>query len=233
MPHYKLISVADPALSLDLESGDVRAAMHIAVINDLGDAELWCDSKHICTLFRRPASKADEQFTVQWHEPSVLNILKTFSGLEFEVREARPNDASYLVEFWRHVSPDLLASRSIGMHDPTNPNYSAVGPGDRTMTLLAVGGDNQFVAVGILVSDEAGREARVMVFTRDEGTFHGVSWALLEHIILLAKQMGIKLLTSIFDAEDARAIKLEQKMGFVEAQYPGNDRLRILRWTLE
>lgn len=70
-----------------------------------------------------------------------------------------------------------------------------------------------------------------MVFTRDGITFHGISWALLDQMLLQAQEDGINIVTSVFSVEDVRAIRLERKMGFVETEYPGNERLRVLRWT--
>ncbi len=162
--------------------------------------------------------------------------ITTYSGLQFDVRRAGPDDGPLLAEFWRHVSRENLATRYIGTDDPTHPDHANSGPGgqsDRTTTLLAFGGDGGVIAIASLIAEPDGGEARIMEFTRDRITAHGISWALLEQLLLCAQESGISAVTSVFSVEDVRAIELERQMGFVETDYPGDDRLRILRWTFD
>jgi hypothetical protein len=68
--------------------------------------------------------------------------------------------------------------------------------------------------------------------TRDTVTFHGVSWALLTYVLGEARRDGIVTVTSVFSVEDARAIRLERQMGFVEEDYLDHANYRLLKWTL-
>ena len=158
----------------------------------------------------------------------------TYSGLQFDVRRADPDDGPLLVEFWRHVSRVNLATRYTGMDDPTHPNHAESEFGyknDSKTSLLAFDGEGAIIAVASLVAESDDGAARIIVSTRDDVMSHGISWALLEQMLSEAQKRGLSAATSVFSAEDVRAIQLERKMGFVETDYPGNDHLRILHWT--
>lgn len=165
-----------------------------------------------------------------------LITITTYSGLKFDVRRSGPDDGPLLAEFWRHVSRENLASRYVGMEDPTQPDRAdleKITQRERAKTLLAFGGDGAVIAAATVVAESEDGEARIVVVTRDGIKSHGISWALLEQMLFCAQESGISAVTSVFSADDVRAIGLERKMGFIETGYPGNDRLRILRWTFE
>ena len=161
-----------------------------------------------------------------------MTAVKTFSGLQFEVRREGANDMALVADFWRHVSRTNLPARYVGVVDPSDPEACASQAHEgRTSTFLAFGGDKAIICIAMLVSDVEHRSARVMAFTRDGITSHGVSWALLEYVLAEAQKDGILAVTSVLSLEDAPAVRLERKMGFVEADYPGNASYRLLRWT--
>lgn len=160
--------------------------------------------------------------------------IKTYSGFEFDVRLSAGADDALLAEFWTHVSKDRVGARLLG-EDNIAQRVELGAPVDKlsdtTSTYLAIGGDGLVLAVAILICDHANKTARVMAFTRDGATFHGVSWALLAHVLEYAQAAGIETVSSVFDASDVNAIRLELKMGFTETVYPGEPSLRLLRWT--
>ena len=163
-----------------------------------------------------------------------MTMVKTFSGVEFGLRRAGDGDAALLSEFWRHVSSVNLPARYVGMDDPNEHAASVLDAhSSRTATFLAFGADGAVICVGILVADGDDHSARVLVFTRDGITNHGVSWAVLEVLLSEARQNGVLRVTSVFSVADARAIRLERKMGFVEADYPGHPGYRLLEWKLD
>lgn len=234
MPHYQLICAENRAISVEFEGKDPHSALSVALANNLGDSELWGDGKYVCTLRQAPEAHGGYWMIVQKHGLGNLTKVTTYSGLEFEVRQAAADDGPILAEFWQHVSQGKVATRSIGIEDPALRDRAGAGLGaqdDRTITLLAFGGDGGVVAIAILVPDPDLQNARAMVFTRDDTTSHGISWALLGQILILAEERGIKTVTSVFAIEDVRAIRLERQMGFTETEYPGNEDLKILRWT--
>lgn len=162
-----------------------------------------------------------------------MTVVKTFSGLEFKVRRATAGDVEQLIEFWRHVSRTNLQARYVGIADPTELQAS-LSPAQegRTTTFLALGGEDAIISIAMLVSDAEHKTARVMAFTHDAITFHGVSWALLQYVLGEAREKGILTVNSVFSAEDVQAIRLERDMGFIESVYPPNSRYRVLEWTL-
>jgi hypothetical protein len=162
-----------------------------------------------------------------------MTRLRTFSGLWFDVRRPKVDDDELVAEFWCHVSRTNLSARYVGVTDPTDKNAnSAEARGGHSSTFLAFGGDGAIICIAVLVSDVQQRTARVMAFTRDTVTFHGVSWALLTYVLGEARRDGIVTVTSVFSVEDARAIRLERQMGFVEEDYLDHANYRLLKWTL-
>ena len=162
-----------------------------------------------------------------------MTVIKAFSGLQFEVRRSTADDIELLTEFWRNVSPTNLEARYVNIVDPKALQApSSLAQDGRTSTFLALGGDGAIIGIAMLVSDAEHKTARVMAFTRDAATYHGVSWALLEYVLGEARADGIRTVSSVFSIEDARAIRLEREMGFVESDYPGNVRYRLLEWDL-
>ena len=156
-----------------------------------------------------------------------LTTLKTFSGLRFDVRPAEESDAMHIAEFWRHVSRTNLAARYVGIENPIN--FEASG---RSSTFLALGGDGAIICMAILLSDAEHNTARVMAFTSDAITSHGVSWALLEYVLAEAQKDGIQTVSSVLAVDDARATRLERQMGFIETDFPGHAGYRLLQWSL-
>jgi len=162
-----------------------------------------------------------------------MTTIQTFSGLQFELRRAGKDDAALLREFWRHVSSANLRARYIGIDDPRDAAGSALHEDDGpTAMFLAFGADPAVICVGLLVEHADGERARVMVFTREGITAHGVSWAVLELLLSEARNAGVQTVTSVFNVKDARAIRLERGMGFVERPYPGHADYRLLEWNL-
>lgn len=160
--------------------------------------------------------------------------IKTFGGFEFNTHLLKPDDLPLVAEFWRHISRKNLDTRFMGEDDPTHPDFPAHPTnehGETTSTFLATGGDGSVISIAILISDAAQGKARVMVFTRDGITFHGVSWALLSLVLDKARADGITSVSSVLNMADIDAIRLELKMGFVESDYPDNPDLRLLEWT--
>jgi len=148
--------------------------------------------------------------------------IKTYAGFELNVRRSSDQDGPLLEDFWKRVSPIDLDRRSkVGPH----------GGACATTTFLAFGGSG-LVAIAVLTTDLSSKHATVMVFTDDRATYHGVSWALLEHVLAEARNHGVQVVESVFGAQDIRASRLEQKMGFVEVPHPQTDGLKVLRWTL-
>lgn len=159
--------------------------------------------------------------------------IKTYSGLRFDFRPANTEDEAAVFEFWQHVSGKSNGARSLGIADPTR--FDLVRSDKRenglTSTFLALGADGHVISIAVLVVDDDHSAARVMVFTRDEITFHGISWALLARVLTEAEAKGVATVSSILSSEDVAAIKLEVRMGFVETDYPDDASLRKLVWT--
>ena len=160
--------------------------------------------------------------------------IKTYSGFEFDVRLSTGADAALVADFWTHVSDEGVDARFLGedvARQLAQSGAPAKQPSNTTSTYLAIGGDRLIISIASLICDHALKTARVIIFPREGVTFHGVSWALLAQVLEYAQAAGIEKVSSVFDAMDVDAIRLELKMGFVETFYPGEPRLRLLQWT--
>lgn len=149
-----------------------------------------------------------------------MTKIETYAGLRLDVREAEADDRALLDVFCRHVAAAGPSRRAADADD------------GRTTTFLAFGGDGGLVAIAMLTPGPDGDKADVRLFTDERATHHGVSWALLEHVLTCARGKGLKTVESIFSAADVRASRLERTMGFEEVGHPGPGGLTTLRWTL-
>ena len=154
--------------------------------------------------------------------------IKTSSGLDFDVRLASADDQPRLIEFWKHVSPLDLARRAIGIGEAGSAPPAG---GADTTEYLAFDGDHVLIAVALLVTDRGDEAARTTVCTDARATHHGVSWALLDHVLRDARAAGIRTVESLFSKQDVHAALLERKMGFVEVDHAGDGDMTLLRWT--
>jgi L-amino acid N-acyltransferase YncA len=160
-----------------------------------------------------------------------ISKIKTYSGLELDVRDSNDDDEPLLVEFWKHVSKADLARRLDNEVNPDHLDAAAQPRAAQTETFLAFGGDRKLLAIAIMASALGTSKAKVTVFTDERATYHGVSWALLNYVLERARENGMKTVESIFSAKDIRASRVEQKMGFVEVAHPGEGDWKILQWT--
>jgi len=82
-----------------------------------------------------------------------------------------------------------------------------------------------------LVTDRGYEAARTTVCTDARATHHGVSWALLDHVLRDARAAGIRTVESLFSKQDVHAALLERKVGFVEVDHAGEGDMTLLRST--
>jgi acetyltransferase len=137
------------------------------------------------------------------------------SGDRIHVRPATPADRPTVAAFVGKLSSEDLASR-FQTDEPTmdaaqieqlcRADYPA------SMSFLAFH-DGDMIALASLTGGEAGK-VEVALATLPEWKRHGVSWALLGHIVNYAAEHGASEIVSIEHRGNRAALTLEHEMGF-------------------
>jgi N-acetylglutamate synthase-like GNAT family acetyltransferase len=167
-------------------------------------------------------------------DPSVRII--TRSGYAFDVRPARREDESALVDFFTHVTPEdmrfrfLTALREVG-HDRleamTNVDHH------QTENFLAFADNGtEIIASAMLACDANMKRGEVAISIRSDFKNKGVSWELLEHVAAYAESIGVETLESIESRDNHAAINLEREMGWTATSYPGDASLLLVQRKL-
>lgn len=162
--------------------------------------------------------------------------LATRSGLELDVRPARPDDAPVLAEMFDKVAQDDLRFRFLcGLNRVAPAQIEAMTHIDhsRTENFLAfdaaTGEPVASAMVGIAPDLE---QAEVAVSVRADYKNRGVGWSLLRHVARYAKARGIRRLVSIESSDNHRAIELEREMGFTARACPDDPSLVLVEARL-
>jgi GNAT superfamily N-acetyltransferase len=159
--------------------------------------------------------------------------LTTWTGFDFTVRAACPDDEGLLAEFFTNVSPEdrhfrfLSGVATVGhsfLERLTQVDH------DRTEDFLAFDGDT-LIASAMMASDDAKERAEVAISIRADYKERGVGWALLDFVAGQAAARGIAVIESIESRDNVEAISLEKEMGFTATAYPGDPCLVLLQKT--
>lgn len=153
-----------------------------------------------------------------------MNVYRLKNGEEFLVREAAPEDAEPLLEFMNRVggeSDNLLFGK----------NEAALTPEQQLVFLQQMRENpNAAMFVGLLgdeivCSAQCGRKglrSRIMhrgavaVTVSKSQWGKGIGSCMLEHLLAYARQLGLEILELEVREDNAAAIGLYRKMGFVE-----------------
>lgn len=153
---------------------------------------------------------------------------KTRDGRKVKLRLMRPSDAPLLIDFFHRMSPTTRRRR---FHTGTE-NVSDELVQETADELAAV--DNQQVGAVVAVYEEAdgphivgsvrlardpdrpdSAEAEAAVVVRDDFQGQGVGTELMRRLVLLAKQMNVRTIVAVFEADNEGAVRL-----FLELNLP-------------
>ncbi|WP_293969088.1 GNAT family N-acetyltransferase [Sphingomonas sp.] len=144
--------------------------------------------------------------------------LTTRTGLALHVRTAGEEDKAALADLFRHVGAEHLRERfSSTMLEVDDARLSTMACADdpTLVTFLAFLGDGTLVACATLCDNQDGESADVALSVHRDWRGRGVSWTLLEHVLVYAEAHGLREVTSLETPEERAAINLEREMGFV------------------
>jgi acetyltransferase len=147
--------------------------------------------------------------------------VKTKGGADIFIRPIRPEDAPLLVELF-----DSLSSRTIyyrffspmkSMSHDMLVRFAQIDY-DRDMALVAIDNtqtDEKMLGVSRLIGDIDGITSEFAVVIADPLQGKGIGTALMERLIVIARERGIKTLTGLVLKENRNMIALGKKLGFI------------------
>ncbi|MDY6854506.1 MAG: bifunctional acetate--CoA ligase family protein/GNAT family N-acetyltransferase [Thermodesulfobacteriota bacterium] len=149
--------------------------------------------------------------------------VKTKGGVDIFIRPIRPEDAPLLVELFDSLSPRTIYYRFFSpmksiSHDMlvrfTQIDY------DRDMAIVAIAIENtqrdeKMLGVARLIGNIDGLTAEFAVVITDPLQGKGIGTALIERLIVIAKERGIRTLTGLVLKENRNMIALGKKLGFI------------------
>ena len=147
--------------------------------------------------------------------------VKTKDGTELFIRPIKPEDAPLLVELFESLSSRTIYYRFFSpmksmSHDMlvrfTQVDY------DREMALVAIDNtqtDEKMLGVSRLMSDVDGITAEFAVMIADPWQGKGIGAALMERLMAIARERGIRTLTGLVLRENRTMLSLGRKLGFL------------------
>lgn len=148
--------------------------------------------------------------------------------MSFSIEEARPEDAAALIEYLRAIGGETdnltFGAEGLPVTVEEEADFLRKNHEDpRNLMLLAkeggrIIGDAHIEAFSRRLSHRAGFGITV----RKESWGRGVGTALTERLIAHAREQGIEIIELQVRSDNARAIRLYEKFGFVKiGRYPG------------
>jgi GNAT superfamily N-acetyltransferase len=138
-------------------------------------------------------------------------------GLRYRVRPVRPEDASRLVAFHRHLSARSTYLRFFSPHpelsDAEVVRFTTVDYDDR-LALVALDGD-RLIGVGRFDRGPGDAEAEIAFVVADEYQHHGIGALLLDELARAARQRGIESFRADTLAENRAMLDVFHHAGFL------------------
>lgn len=156
----------------------------------------------------------------------------TWTGVNFVIRAARPDDDPILEELFRNVSPEDLRFRFLTAlaHVPpdqikrmTNVDHESA---ETWIAFLAE--DRTPVATAMLASDAARMRAEVAISVRSDFRQRGIGRELLAFVSEQAEARGIQVIESIESRDNRAALEVERDMDFTLSPVPGDPTLVLV-----
>ena len=150
----------------------------------------------------------------------------TKSGQKIFIRPIKPEDAPLCVNLFNTLSPQSIYYRFLGPLKSPPPKMLASLTQidyDRDMALVAIDTtqkEERMLGVARLMSDPGGTKPEFAVLVGDPWQGQGIGASLMEHLIAIAKERGIKSLWGLALAENTNMLAFAQKMGFKISRIP-------------
>jgi len=140
----------------------------------------------------------------------------TRAGVSLTIRAATIADVDQLADIYRHLSAQDMRFRFKQPIEQLGPDdlNTLVDRAAGMTSYIAVSGDTA-IACATLVHDHDHDAAEVILAVRPDWKGQGVSWTLLEDVLVRAAAAGLTRVSSVELGDDCDAINLQREMGFV------------------
>lgn len=156
----------------------------------------------------------------------------TWTGVEIDIRTARPDDEPILTELFRNVSPEDLRFRFLSglSHVPPEQIRRMTHVDHETAeSYIAFLRENQLpVATGMLAADPTGKRAEVAISLHADYRQRGIGWEMLSFLSEQAEARGIEVIESIESRDNRAALEVERNMDFKLESIPGDSTLVLV-----
>jgi acetyltransferase len=239
---------SEPAVALDAIATTLvklsQLVIDFAEVTELDINPLLADAEGVIALDARvhvePASgDPTARLAIRPYPSALAEPVVLPDGHAYRLRPIRPEDASAIVTFFRHLEPEDVRMRFFAPLTELSPALLARLTQldyDREMALLlcdAVGADTAPEIAGVvrLAADPDNEQAEFAVTVRSDKKGHGIGYFLMERIIAYARGRGIRSLRGDVLRENHLMLELCRDLGFALAALPED--AEIVRATLD
>ncbi len=148
--------------------------------------------------------------------------------MSFSIEKARPEDAAALIEYLRVVGgeSDNLTFGAEGLPATVEEETAFLekSAADTRSVILLAKEDGEIIGDGHMepFSRRLSHRAGLGITVRKAAWGRGVGTAIMERLIAHAREQGIEIIELQVRSDNARAIRLYEKFGFVKiGHYPG------------
>lgn len=158
-------------------------------------------------------------------------------GTHVLIRPLRPQDREFEAEFIRRLSPESRRFRFLcDVAEPSGPLLDLLMQVDyaNTMAFVALlhdSGQLREIGVSRYAANDDGKQCECAVTVSDEWRHRGLAVLLMQHLIKVAREHGLKKMYSIDDPANEAIRELAGQLGFQCRQEP--DDPRLVRYTLD
>ena len=131
------------------------------------------------------------------------------NGVTVWLRPIRPEDESELTALYDRLSPETAYQRFFTIMARLPPSWAHILANvdyERRMAIVAVGPDNELIAVARYEYDEAANEAEIAIVVQDQWQGKGLGTAMLKELFSYADAKGIRRLRAYVLTENRRLL---------------------------
>lgn len=152
--------------------------------------------------------------------------ISTKDGLAIFLRPIRPEDGPLLESFFDTLSPETIFYRFLSHLKKLPPewveHFTHIDY-DRNVAMIAVeqsGAEERILGVCRILRSPGSTRGETAVVVADHWQGRGIGSRLLKESLRIAKELGMRTVWGLFDAENKKALALAGKLGFAPKTHP-------------
>lgn len=139
-------------------------------------------------------------------------------GTTVRLRPIRPEDEPELSSLYARLSPETAYQRFFAVMARLPPSWAhnfANVDYERRMAIVAVGPDNELIAVARYDLDEAGHEAEIAIVVQDQWQGKGLGTMLMAELLSYAEAKGIRRFRAYVLTDNRRMLDMLSRLAEV------------------